>query len=477
MTSVSPVRGNLKRVATRPAQSVGGFLDAHSQTLLYAYTCVLGLTSVALAAGLIYAGIGFGPPFAVAILAVLAVLAERQSIRLAPSFEISIASLIFVFAAVAFGPLTGMVVGAAGLLADFRRPFLRWGLWTVSRTIVACLVGLTAVALDAPTTVHLGLLSAAVAAAVLVEVFADLALNSLTLAIRRTGTAREVLRTTGPLLLLAVPLHTSIITVLAYAYRTVSPWSVLLFLIPAFAAQRLFLLYRQQRETAEELAAVNQQLEKANLSFATALVTTLDARDRYTAGHSAAVAVYARDIAARMGLPEEQQRLVHLCGLVHDIGKIGLPAGLLEKPGALTLEERRQMEEHSVIGERILSHVDDYSEIARIVRHHHERMDGHGYPDGLPGTEIPLLSRIIAVADAYDAMTSDRPYRDAMPSQVARMRLAQAVETQFDTTVVAAFEAILATADEAYRSGTRGRFTDEVTFDVAPDERVTASVA
>jgi HD-GYP domain-containing protein (c-di-GMP phosphodiesterase class II) len=116
------------------------------------------------------------------------------------------------------------------------------------------------------------------------------------------------------------------------------------------------------------------------------------------------------------------------------------------------------MEEHSVIGERILAKVDDYAEIAKIVRHHHERIDGQGYPDGLYGEEIPLLSRIIAVADAYNAMTSDRPYRDAMPSQVARMRLAQAVESQFDTTVTAAFEAILASADEAYRSGTRFDF-------------------
>jgi HD-GYP domain-containing protein (c-di-GMP phosphodiesterase class II) len=116
------------------------------------------------------------------------------------------------------------------------------------------------------------------------------------------------------------------------------------------------------------------------------------------------------------------------------------------------------MEEHSVIGERILAKVDDYAEIAKIVRHHHERIDGQGYPDGLFGDEIPLLSRIIGVADAYNAMTSDRPYRDAMPSQVARMRLAQAVESQFDTTVTAAFEAILASADEDYRSGTRFDF-------------------
>ena len=111
------------------------------------------------------------------------------------------------------------------------------------------------------------------------------------------------------------------------------------------------------------------------------------------------------------------------------------------------------METHSEIGERILAKVDDYGEIAAIVRHHHERVDGNGYPDGLESGEIPLCSRIIAVADAYNAMTSDRPYRGAMPSRVARMRLAQAVGSQFDTSVVAAFEAILATADDAYRLG------------------------
>jgi HD-GYP domain-containing protein (c-di-GMP phosphodiesterase class II) len=119
------------------------------------------------------------------------------------------------------------------------------------------------------------------------------------------------------------------------------------------------------------------------------------------------------------------------------------------------------MEEHSAIGERILAKVDDYGEIANVVRHHHERVDGCGYPDGLEGEALPLISRIIAVADAYDAMTSDRPYRDAMPSQVARMRLAQAVGSQFDTAVVAAFEAILAEASETYRRGGK-RFSGDL---------------
>jgi HD-GYP domain-containing protein (c-di-GMP phosphodiesterase class II) len=159
-----------------------------------------------------------------------------------------------------------------------------------------------------------------------------------------------------------------------------------------------------------------------------------------------------------MGLSEEQHKLSHVCGLVHDVGKIGLPVGLLEKPGALTLDERREMERHSEIGERIVAKVEDYAEIAAIVRHHHERWDGQGYPDGLCGEAIPLVSRIIAVADAYNAMTSDRPYRDAMPSRVARLRLAQAADSQFDTAVVAAFEAVLAGATEAYRCAQREDF-------------------
>jgi putative nucleotidyltransferase with HDIG domain len=199
------------------------------------------------------------------------------------------------------------------------------------------------------------------------------------------------------------------------------------------------------------------------MSFAAALVATLDARDEYTAGHSAAVAIYSRDIARRMGLDESEQQMAHLAGLVHDIGKIGLPPGLLEKAGPLTLDERRVMQEHSEIGERILVNVDTYSEIAHIVRHHHERVDGNGYPDGLTEFETPLLARIIAVADAYNAMTSDRPYREAMPSRVARMRLAQAVGTQFDTSVVAAFEAILATAEESYRVGQSADFNSGAT--------------
>ena len=205
----------------------------------------------------------------------------------------------------------------------------------------------------------------------------------------------------------------------------------------------------------------NIRLERANISFATALVATLDARDRYTAGHSAAVAIYARDIAERLGLSRRAAATRTFLRTRARHRQDRAAPGLLEKPGALTLEERRQMQEHSAIGERILAKVEDYAEIAKIVRHHHERMDGMGYPDGIAGDEIPLISKIIAVADAYNAMTSDRPYRDAMPSRVARMRLAQGVEGQFDTSVVAAFEAISRGRPRTTALATRADFTLE----------------
>jgi putative nucleotidyltransferase with HDIG domain len=369
--------------------------------------------------------------------------------------------LPLLFVAVVFGPLPAALVGAVTVLPDFGRPFTRWVIWTANRTLIGGLAGFAALhVLSGGGSTFIRIL-AATSVAGIVDFGLDFILNGATLVLRGTGSIRDLARTTGPVAVAGYPLYTSLVGMLAYSYIAFTPWSAALFFIPALAAQRLHVMYREQRAAVSELAQANERLERANLSFATALVATLDARDRYTAGHSAAVAIYSRDIAARMELADSEQNLVHLCGLVHDIGKVGLPAGLLEKPGALTLEERRQMEEHPAIGERILSKVDDYAEIAQIVRHHHERVDGLGYPDGLSGEEIPLLAKIISVADAYDAMTSDRPYRDAMPTRVARLRLAQAVESQFDTSVVAAFEAILAGSSEEYKAGHRDDFTLE----------------
>jgi putative nucleotidyltransferase with HDIG domain len=450
--------------------SVRGALAAEGVVLdaTFVWVASLAVGAVAVAVGLALAGYTLGNVWVVAILAIAAALAERGRVRLNRYMEESISLIPTLFAAIVLGPLAAMVVASASMLGALPvgapsqgggRLYLKWVNYTATRALTGAMTGLTAAwAADLATT-HAASVIIATTVGALVSQLLDVFFALATLAVRRTGNPRELLRTHAPLVLLAVPLYAPLVAMLVFAYEDVSPFTVPLFLAPALAAQRLFGLYRQERELGERLMNANSRLARANLSFASALVATLDARDRYTAGHSAAVAIYARDIAQRMNLGNNQVELVHLCGLVHDIGKIGLPPGLLEKPGALTLDERRQMQEHSAIGERILANVEDYAEIATIVRHHHERMDGMGYPDGVIGNDIPLLSRIIAVADAYNAMTSDRPYRDAMPSRVARMRLAQGVEGQFDTSVVAAFEAILAGASEDYREARGADFT------------------
>ena len=399
------------------------------------------------------------PIWAVLVLGAVAAIAERQGVGVTDRTSMSVSFLPLVFSAVAFGPLGGFAVGVVSNVWDLRESRLKWCVYAPIRGLTTAVAGLAAwILMPSPTRFGACLLSALLASVAFLA--SDGVLLGMTVWLRR-GSVLQVLRTTSSVSLLILPLYVPILGLFLYAYHTYSLELVLVFFVPTLAAQRLLHLYREEKEATSRLAAANERLRRASLSFATALVATLDARDQYTAGHSAAVAIYARDIARRIGLSDEHQELVHLCGLVHDIGKIGLPAGLLEKPGPLTLEERRQMEQHSEIGERILRNVDDYSEIADVVRSHHERIDGMGYPDGIHGDEIPLLARIIGVADAYDAMTSDRPYREALPSRVARMRLAQAVGTQFDTGVVAAFEAILATADENYRSGRGSSFMRE----------------
>jgi hypothetical protein len=440
----------------------------HPQARTAAYVVALLLAAAATAAMLVSAGYTLETWPTVLLLAAVAAVAEHVSIRLTKNVEQSISALPMLFAAVLFGPLAGATVGGASMLGDpelisrrdpDRAPRLKWATYTSTRFIGGALTGLAAQATIAIVPSTFGGLIAATLVGALVSETIDIAFAMTTAAVRG-GSVVETARTLTPLLVLVPPLYAPIVALLGFMYIEVSPWTLALFLVPAMAAQRLYALYQKERILSAKLSTANETLERANLQFAAALIATLDARDRYTAGHSAAVAIYSRDIAERMGLPVEIQDHAYLCGLVHDIGKIGLSPGLLEKPGALTLEERRQMQEHSAIGERILGHVDEYSEISTVVRFHHERIDGQGYPDGLGGEEIPLVSRIIAVADAYNAMTSDRPYRDAMPSRVARLRLAQAVDSQFDTACVAAFEAILAGANEEYRLAKRQDFLD-----------------
>lgn len=415
------------------------------------WATILFATAAAAAACFSLNGYRLPPLWSIALLGAVAALAERQSVAITERTTMSVSFLPLVFAAVVFGPLGGFAVGVLSNMWDIRESRLKWSVYTPIRGLTAATAGWAAwtVVPDAQTFGRCLLASLVASVA---DLLADGFFSAVTGAIRRVK-AVEVLRAVSSLFLLTVPLYVPVLALFVYGYHAYSLRVVVVFFIPALAAQRLLHLYQEERVASRRLAAANERLRSANFRFATGLVAMLEARDRYTAGHSEWVARYSEDIAGRMGLSAEAQAVVRLCGLVHDLGKVRLPASLLEKPGPLTLEERREMEKHSEYGESILRKVDDYGEIARVVRHHHERIDGQGYPDCLVGDEIPLLSRIIAVADAYNAMTSDRPYRERLPSRVARLRLAQAVESQFDTSVVAAFEAILARADEAYRMG------------------------
>jgi diguanylate cyclase (GGDEF)-like protein len=170
-----------------------------------------------------------------------------------------------------------------------------------------------------------------------------------------------------------------------------------------------------------------------------ALVTAVDKRDRYTRRHSEDVTEYSLMIAEELGLSEDTTRTLRLAGLLHDLGKIGIPDAILRKPGRLTDEEHEVMKQHPVLGWLIVSAIPNLSETLPAIRHHHERYDGRGYPDGLAGEEIPLLGRLMAVADAFSAMTTDRPYRKGMPYVDAVTELRRGRGTQWDPEYVDAF--------------------------------------
>jgi putative nucleotidyltransferase with HDIG domain len=169
----------------------------------------------------------------------------------------------------------------------------------------------------------------------------------------------------------------------------------------------------------------------------------VDQRDPYTAGHSQRVAEYAAALAAKLGLSAKDIERVRWSSLLHDLGKIAIPDAVLLKPGPFTPAEREVINHHPSIAKDILGQVEAMAEIVPCVLHHHERWDGQGYPEGLAAEAIPLLSRVIAVADSFDAMTTDRPYRDALSSGEARRRLVEGAGSQWDQHCVAAMIALI----------------------------------
>ncbi|HUE28594.1 MAG TPA: HD-GYP domain-containing protein, partial [Solirubrobacteraceae bacterium] len=180
------------------------------------------------------------------------------------------------------------------------------------------------------------------------------------------------------------------------------------------------------------------QSQELRLAAMMLLAETLDLRDPSTARHARMVGRYARDTAVALGLDPVRVERVHAAGVLHDLGKLGIADAILHKPGPLTDREWREMRRHPEVGAQILEH-GGMRDIAGWVRTHHERIDGHGYPDGLGGEDISVEARILAVADAYEAMVADRPYRPGMSADEARAELLRCSGSQFDPEVVRAF--------------------------------------
>lgn len=197
-----------------------------------------------------------------------------------------------------------------------------------------------------------------------------------------------------------------------------------------------------ERNLERKRLEIQRALERDNLiMFKTiqALVAAIDARQKQTALHSKRVTHLAMALGDRVGLNDNEKRCLELAAHVHDVGKIAVPDNILNKCGSLTEEEWVTMRIHSEAGAEIVGQVNELRYISDVVRHHHEKVDGSGYPDGLKGESIPVLSRIIAVADAYECMISDRPYRSRLSEEIALSRLAECAGTQFDKRFVEVF--------------------------------------
>jgi HD domain len=404
---------------------------------------------------------GVGRWDVVVVLGVVGYAAESRTIRISTRVELSGSLIPLAMAAVLFGPAAAAAVGFASMLSDRRGPAERFVIFSCGRALAGACAGAGAMA--AATADHgpgLGALLAASAAAAVLATVVEFSVTTLTLWIRHRTPPGELWALARLYSFVTVALCAPVAALFAYAYGGAGVWVLAFFGIPVAATRFAFgmnapkeQLIKALEQTNADLEAANSHLRRINMSFAEALVKAIDGRDAYTAGHSKAVAEYSRDIAAELGLAREEVQRIHLCGLVHDIGKIGVRAEVLEKQAALDDGEWDEMRRHSAIGEAILLEVPGYADMAEVVRSHHERWDGRGYPDRLVGEQIPYLARIIAVADSYNAMTSDRPYRLAMGPERAIEQLVLGKGTQYEAGLVDAFLRVLGRAPEWYRKG------------------------
>lgn len=202
-------------------------------------------------------------------------------------------------------------------------------------------------------------------------------------------------------------------------------------------------VFHHYYDSVQKLQQKVEEVKSFNHRFLTTMAASIDARDRYTSGHSLRVAHWGREIAKDIGLAPERVEEIYIGGILHDIGKIGIEDEILNKKGRLTPEEYDRIKQHTVIGYEIILQAGMFNELLPAIRSHHERIDGKGYPDGLVGNEIPLMAKILAISDAFDAMVADRPYRKGLPVEEALQEIRRGSGTQFDEELAQHFIGII----------------------------------
>lgn len=389
-------------------------------------TGLLGVTVLAITSSFL-----FHLSLTVAILAFTALVSSIFGVRmLKGNGSVSMQLPVVLMASIILGPAGGAWLGAfTTITGDELRGKVKWPSILFNRAQYA-LAGWTSGILFRALggNVHnlsLSRFSGPLLAAALVAFLLNWGLVMAAISLRNGRPIFETFRVhfkwSTPTFFLMLPIGYA----MAVVYKYTGPWGELLFLVPLASIRYIFALLRH----------VNTMYQRS----VDIILEGLNMRDSYTYGHSVRVGHYAGMLATHMGLAEDRVDVIHEAGLLHDIGKLGTPDSILRKAGRLNREEVLTMKEHPVIGSKLLEEVHMAGCSREFVRQHHERWDGRGYPDNLEGSEIAVEARIIAVVDAYDAMTTDRPYRRAMPHAMAMAEIQNASGLQFDPEVVENF--------------------------------------
>ncbi len=401
---------------------------------------------------------------ALLLFAGLAATAELLRVELFVSSRfssVSVSGVVAMASVLAFGPFAGVLTHmASGLVTAFttsfsqnntsverasrlRRSLFNIGMWAVSSALAGQIFvwagGKTGQIYSLTTLVPFVLAAA-------VDVLGNVAILVGVIALQ-TGRAPWKIWQQDFMWSLPITLLGSILGGggLALAFERMELLGVAVFCLPVLTTGYAFQIYAgNMRKYVDKLEAANEAMDQVNTELLETLGVVIDADDAYTYGHSAQVAIYTEAIGLKMNLPQADLDVLVKAALIHDVGKVGISDNILSKQGPLSSAEYEQLKQHAAIGAEILSRMRGLQKMVPLVRHHHERWDGRGYPDGLRGTSIPLGARILAVADSLDAMCSDRPYRPTRNFDEVEREMLRCAGHQFDPTVIAAFEAVVA---------------------------------